>query len=91
MTWNRDVLRDLVYERMRQHVDLVSIVDLEHEIEESVERAVARDGAGPAEAEDLGRRLLDEAWRRLESEWNMLRDAECPLCSELTERSRAVT
>ena len=91
MEWNTDVLRDLVYESLRQHVDLVSIVDLEHEIADSVERAVARDGAGEAEADDLSRQLLDEAWRRLESEWNLLRDAECPLCSELSERSRALT
>jgi hypothetical protein len=91
MDWNTHVLRDLLYERMRQHVDLVSIVDLEHEIAESIERAVAGSGGESGEPEDLGRRLLDEAWRRLESEWNVLRDAECPLCSELTERSRAVT
>jgi len=91
MEWNTDVLRDLVYERLRQNVDLVSIVDLEHDIEESVERAMARRGARQDEPDGLARQLLDEAWRRLESEWNVLRDAECPLCSELTERTRALT
>jgi hypothetical protein len=91
MDWNNQVLRDLVYERMRQHVDLVAVVELEHEIADSVERAVELGGGGEGEASELSRDLLDEAWSRLEAEWNVLRDAECPLCSELTERQRAVT
>ncbi len=91
MDWNRHVLRDLVYERVRQYVDLISVVELEREIADSVERALASDDSEGIEADALSRELLDDAWRRLEAEWNVLRNAECALCSELGDRSRAIT
>jgi len=32
-------------------------------------------------ADLMSRRLLDEAWRRLEAEWRETRAMDCPLCS----------
>lgn len=83
MDWNSRVLRDLVYERVRARVDLLSLVELERDLAESVERALGQ-GDGTATAREATRAsggLLDEAWRRLEQEWRELRDMECPLCA----------
>lgn len=91
MDWNARVLQDLVYERVRHHVDVVSLIELEHEIADYVERALEREGEVGSEANTTSRRLLDEAWERLESEWRRLRDADCPLCSELYGCSSSIT
>lgn len=92
MDWNTRVLHDLVYERVRNHVDLVSLVELEHEIAEYVERALARGGGStPGEEDAASRRLLDEAWERVESEWRRMREADCPLCEELYGSSGSIT
>ncbi len=91
MYWNTRVLQDLVYERVRRHVDLVSLVELEHEIADHVERALELGRAGSAEANATSYQLLEDAWERLESDWRRLREAECPLCAELNECSPSVT
>jgi hypothetical protein len=86
MDSNTRVLQDLVYERIRDHIDLVSLVDLERELAEIIERARRKDGEAAADAAAVSRRLFDEAWQRLEAEWRHVRDSECPLCAELDER-----
>jgi hypothetical protein len=91
MDWNTRVLQDLVYDRARHHVDLISLVAFEHDLAEIVERAHEREGRPLADAEMVTRRLLDEAWRRLEREWRTIRDAECPLCAELYDRTATVS
>ena len=79
--WNTRVLQDLVYERVRYHVDLLALVELQRELSDSVERALETGDAPESDADRVSRGLLDEAWRRLEEEWRELRDAECPLCA----------
>jgi hypothetical protein len=79
--WNTRVLQDLVYERVRYHVDLLALVELQRELADSVERALETGDAPESDADRVSRGLLDEAWRRLEEEWRELRDAECPLCA----------
>jgi len=91
MYWNTRVLEDLVYDRVRQHVDLVSLVELEHELADYVERALELGTAGSAEANSLSYQLLEDAWERLEADWRRIRDADCPLCAELNECSPSVT
>ena len=81
MDWNSRVLRELVYERVRCHVDLLSLVDFERELEDSIDRAREAGGAATPDADRVSRGLLDDAWRRLEAEWREVRDAECPLCA----------
>lgn len=81
MDWNTRVLQDLVYERVRYHVDLLALVELQRELADSVERALETGDAPESDADRVSRGLLDEAWRRLEEEWRALRDAECPLCA----------
>lgn len=83
MDWNSRVLQDLVYQRVLARVDLLSLVELERDLTESVERALGEgDGAAIAmEAARASGGLLDQAWRRLEQEWRELRNAECPLCA----------
>lgn len=91
MDWNTRVLQDLVYERVRYHVDLLSLVDFERELGESIERALGGPGASGSGGERMSRGLLDDAWRRLEAEWRGVRDAECPLCTGPYECPAPVT
>jgi hypothetical protein len=81
MDWNTRVLQDLVYDRVRCHVDLLSLVELERELADSIERALDKTGTADPEPDRMSRGLLDQAWRRLEQEWREVREAECPLCS----------
>jgi hypothetical protein len=83
MDWNGRVLQDLVYERVRSRVDLLSLVELERDLADSVEGALeqAQKLASASEAARASRGLIDQAWRRLEQEWRELRDSECPLCA----------
>ena len=79
--WRMRLVRDLVYERVRLHVDLLSLIEFEQELGDRIERALqAGDGPG-SDADAMSRRLIDDAWRRLEAEWRGRRDAECPLCA----------
>lgn len=91
MEWNTRVLQDLVYERVRYHVDLLSLVDFERGLGESIDRALEAEGATESDGDRMSRGLLDEAWRRLEAEWREVRDAECPLCSGPYECPAAVS
>ncbi len=91
MDWHARVLQDLVYQRVRDHVDLLSLVALEHELGTSIELALETGGAPEFDPDRVSRRLLDEAWRRLEEEWREVREVECPLCSGPYECPRPVT
>jgi hypothetical protein len=81
MDWNARVLQDLVYERVRFHVDLLALVDFERELGDSIDRALEGVDGAQSDGERVSRGLLEEAWRRLEAEWRRVRDAECPLCT----------
>jgi hypothetical protein len=82
MEWQTSLLQDLIYERVRQHVDLVSLAELQHEIAESIERVLPDERIAMGEAEVASRQLLDETWERLEREWQQVRGADCPMCAE---------
>ena len=81
------VLHELVYERVRASVNLCQLLVIEQELERSIERASgdtapavaalrgvlpkAQPGDGP---HSLARGFMQEAWHRLEKEWQRLRD-----------------
>ena len=85
--WERAVLDELVYERVRLNVDLLELVDFERDLAASIERSLAACGASE-DRDRLAREHLERAWVRLESEWRQEREAaadlQCPLCGELT-------
>ncbi len=83
------ILEELIYDRVRSTVNLCQLVIVEQELDESVQRAMARPGAeAGAEAVPcagggtivpgrkpavLAREHMQRAWERLEREWNTLR------------------
>lgn len=85
MDWKAQVLEELIYERVRLHVDLLSLIDFERELGESIGRAVRELGSVEPDPELLTRRFVDAAWRRIEAEWEQERqrdeDGTCPLCT----------
>jgi hypothetical protein len=85
MDWQTNLLQDLIYDRVRQHVDLVSLAELEHEIADSIERELPAERVAFGEADSASRQLLDDAWERLQREWQQVRGAECPMCAEFGE------
>lgn len=85
MDWSHRLLEELVYERVRLHVDLAELVELERDLGQSIARALRACGSEGVEQENLARRYLDRAWERLEEEWAAERDrpsewSECPMC-----------
>lgn len=87
MEWNTRVLQDLIYERVRDHVDLVSLAELERDLADSIEQALGSGGGATSDARGLGKALLDEAWRRVERDWREMREADCALCVEASRYS----
>jgi hypothetical protein len=84
MEWKQQVLEELIYERVRLHVDLMSLIDFERELEESIGRALRELRSDESDAESLTRRFVEAAWRRVEAEWEEERKREedaCPLCT----------
>ena len=84
MEWKQQVLEELIYERVRLHVDLISLIDFERELEESIGRALRELRSDESDAESLTRRFVEAAWRRVEAEWEAERKREddgCPLCT----------
>jgi hypothetical protein len=68
------ILDELIYDRVRETVNLCQLVIIEQELDESIRRAVHGAGAdGPTPAA-LARAHLQRAWQRLESEWQTLRE-----------------
>jgi len=83
MEWQNRLLEELIYERLRLHVDLIDLIDFERDLCESIARAMRTTGTDPAERSALTRRYVDRAWRRLEIEWTRERAGEqldCPRC-----------
>jgi hypothetical protein len=83
MDWHERLLEELIYERVKLHVDLLDLVDFERDLGESIARALQATGAAPAEVDARARHYLDRAWRRVEAEWTRARAGEsssCPLC-----------
>lgn len=88
MEWQDRLLEELIYERVRLHVDLLDLVDFERDLCRSITRALRAGGADPREEDVLARRYVERAWERLEEEWTRYRKsefAECPLCEAPVE------
>lgn len=83
MEWQSRLLEELIYERVRLHVDLVDLIDFERDLCQSITRALRASGTHPSEEDALARRYVQKAWHRLEEEWARERAREsmdCPLC-----------
>ena len=82
MDMHSKLLEELIYERVRLHVDLCELLDFERDLNESIDRAMKSCGVDEPSAGDLGRRFLERAWRRIEEEWERERavSGDCPLC-----------
>ena len=83
MDWQSRLLEELVYERVRLHVDLLDLIDFEKDLSESIARALRASGTDPNQEDRLARRYVERAWKRLEEEWTRQRSSEwadCPLC-----------
>ena len=83
MDWQNRLLEDLVYERVRQYVDVPDLIDFERDLCESIARALRASGTDPGQETPLARGYLERAWRRLEEEWARERAEnwlDCPLC-----------
>ena len=83
MDWHERLLEELIYERVKLHVDLLDLVDFERDLCESIVRALRSGGTDSVEVDARARHYLDRAWRRVEQEWTRARAAEtsnCPLC-----------
>lgn len=84
MEWQTRLLEELVYERVRLHVDLLELIDFEKDLSQSITRALRASGVDPDEEDATARRYIEQAWRRVEEEWTRERgsawDHDCPLC-----------
>ena len=83
MEWQHRLLEELVYERVKLHVDFLDLIDFEHDLCDSIARVLQASGTEPGQEETVARELVDQAWRRLEQEWRRERAASsllCPLC-----------
>lgn len=74
MAISEKILNELVYERVRASVNLCQLVILEQDLDRSIERVFDSDPCiTPRTREGLARSIMEEAWRRLEQEWDSLR------------------
>jgi hypothetical protein len=83
MDWQNRLLEELIYERVRLHVDLIDLIDFERDLGQSISRALREAGTDPGGEADLARRYVERAWNRLEEEWIRERGGQwtdCPLC-----------
>lgn len=99
MEWHEHLLEELVYERVRLHVDFLDLIDFERDLCESITRALPRGGVDSGQDEAVAHTLIDRAFRRVEQEWRRERAAlsllcplcelpfECPARDELPERT----
>ena len=72
MSNDKRILQELIYERVRGSVNLCQLVIFERDLGSSIQRAHGnRDGVSTPE---LARQYIDDAWQRLEEEWQEMRD-----------------
>ena len=82
MDWNQRVLEELIYERVRVHLDLAELLDFERDLDESIGRALRQAGLPIAEARELTRRHIAAALRRIEEDGDRAGEGDdCPLCA----------
>lgn len=70
----REILEELVYDRVRASVNLCQIIVTERELEESIRRAMGGADAAPGEADAMAQEYVDRAWERIERELHELRE-----------------
>ena len=74
MSNDRRILQELIYERVRGSVNLCQLVVFERDLGSSVQRAHGNPEGAGANASELARQYIDDAWQRLEEEWQEMRD-----------------
>lgn len=74
MELDRRILQELIYERVRLSVNLCQLVLFEQDLDKSIQRAMASSSLPPGECDMLARELIEQAWERVEHEWEQLRD-----------------
>ena len=89
-TWERKLLEELIYERVRLNVDLFELVEFERDLSESIERALASCGDKAEVRERIAREHIERAWKRVETEWRAEREGsaepmQCPMCGDLAD------
>jgi hypothetical protein len=84
LDWRNQLLEELIYERVRVHVDLAELLDFERDLTGSIRRALDQAGVAGEDADQTTRRYVEAAWRRIEAEWDeeRERDDHCPVCAE---------
>ncbi len=70
----RQILQELIYERVRVSVNLCQLVIFERDLDSSIERAMASCHLPKPECENLAREYIEAAWQRVEREWHRLRN-----------------
>jgi hypothetical protein len=68
------ILEELIYERIRVSINLCQLVIFESDLEKSIERALMKYPGTAYQRGALARELVDDAWSRVEGEWEKLRD-----------------
>jgi hypothetical protein len=86
------LLDELVYERVRKHVDVLELGWLESDLDDAIQRATEDlddDARDDPPSRIVAASLIDRAWSRVEREWGLHRsgDTDCALC-ELDRRVR---
>src|SRR4051812_14746848 len=66
--FERRVLEQLIYERVRQSVDVCELMSLQLDLSASVENALSACARSPGERSDLTMDYLQRAWERLSDE-----------------------
>jgi len=71
---DRQILQELIYERIRLSINLYQLVLFEQDLERSIERAMNSCSQSDIERKKLAREYVDAAWSRVKLEWERLRD-----------------
>ena len=83
--WQDKLLKELIYERVMLHIDLMELMEFEKELSDGIERAMRESGVTPVQQQTRAHEYLEEAWQRVEREWDGLHEEpaswdRCPLC-----------
>ena len=70
---DKQILEELIYERVRLSINLCQLVIFEQDLEKSIDRAMNARAGSPERRAALAREYIDKAWRRVQEEWEELR------------------
>ncbi len=74
MTLEKQILQELIYERIRLSVNLCQLVIFEQDLDKSINRAIARCDNNAETQQGLTRKYVEQAWERIEQEWHDMRE-----------------